>query len=158
LSFLIHNRSRAIAAILAALALLFPPPIHAGPETVLLPFRSVHSMLLIDAKVNGDPVILLLDTGANSTILDVKAYGKTLTQPSRPDAHQLGIVGNAVRVRVDLEIARRFLFSQPVYVMNLGDLPQRLGAPFDGLLGQDILRQFHSVRINYRAHVIELEK
>ena len=42
--------------------------------------------------------------------------------------------------------------------MNLGDLPERLGAPFDGLLGQDILRQFRSVRINYRAHVIELEK
>jgi hypothetical protein len=147
-----------LAAALAAFALLFPPPAAAGPETVLLPFRSVHSMLLIDAKVNGDPVILLLDTGANSTILDVKAYGKTLTLPSRPDTRQVGIVGNAVRVRVDLEIARRFLFSQPVAVMNLGDLPQRLGAPFDGLLGQDILRQFHSIRINYRTHVIELEK
>jgi len=59
---------------------------------------------------------------------------------------------------VDLEIADRFLFSQPLSVMNLGDLPQRVGAQFDGLLGQDILRQFHSVRINYRAHVIELEK
>lgn len=115
-------------------------------------------MLLIDAKVNGDPVILLLDTGANRTILDVKAYAKTLMLPSRSDARQVGIVGNSVRVRVDLEIARRFLFSQPVSVMNLGDLPQRLGAPFDGLLGQDILRQFHSVRINYRACVIELEK
>lgn len=29
---------------------------------------------------------------------------------------------------------------------------------FDGLLGQDILRQFTSVRINYRTHLIELEK
>ena len=27
----------------------------------------------------------------------------------------------------------------------------------DGLLGEDILREFHSVRIDYRAHVIELE-
>jgi hypothetical protein len=25
------------------------------------------------------------------------------------------------------------------------------------LLGEDILREFHSVRIDYRAHVIELE-
>jgi hypothetical protein len=42
--------------------------------------------------------------------------------------------------------------------MNLGDLPQRVGVPFDGLLGQDILRQFRSVRIDYKKHMIELEK
>jgi hypothetical protein len=29
---------------------------------------------------------------------------------------------------------------------------------FDGLLGQDFLRQFGSVRIDYRAHVIELQE
>jgi hypothetical protein len=59
---------------------------------------------------------------------------------------------------VGWEIAGRYLFSQPISVMNLGDLPQRVGVPFDGLLGQDILRQFRSVRIDYKKHVIELEK
>jgi hypothetical protein len=29
---------------------------------------------------------------------------------------------------------------------------------FEGLLGQDMLRQFRSVRIDYRAHVIELQE
>ena len=115
-------------------------------------------MLLIDAKVNGEPVTFLLDTGANNTILDVKTYSRSLLLPSPPANRQAGIVGNALRVRVDLELARRFLFSQPVSVMNLGDLPERVGAPFDGLLGQDILRQFRSVRINYHSRVIELEK
>ena len=153
----LHHRVGILAAIFAALALL-PPSTAAGPDAVLLPFRSVHSLLLIDAKVNGDPVILLLDTGATSTILDAKACGKALTLPLRPVSRQVGIVGNAVQVRVDLEIARRFMFSQPIAIMNLGDLPQRLGAPFDGLLGQDILRQFRSIRINYHTHAIELEK
>lgn len=156
LNFSLHDRVQVLTAIVAALALLFPPPIAAGAGPVLLPFRSVHSMLLIDARVNGEPVTLLLDTGANDTILDVKAYSKVLMLP--PVNHQVGIVGNALRVRVDLELARRFVFSQPVSVMNLGDLPKRLGAPFDGLLGQDILRQFRSVRINYRTRVIELEQ
>jgi hypothetical protein len=41
--------------------------------------------------------------------------------------------------------------------MNLNGLAQRFGAQFDGLLGQDILRQFRSVRINYKSHIIELE-
>ena len=101
---------------------------------------------------------LLLDTGANNTIIDGKIYGNVLAPHIEPVSKGPGISGNALRLRVDLEIAGRLLFSQPVSVMNLGDLPQRVGAQFDGLLGQDILRQFRSVRIDYRAHVIELEK
>jgi len=115
-------------------------------------------LILVDAKVNGNPATLLLDTGANNTIINAKIYGNVQAPRVELTSKGPGIVGNALRLRVDLEIADRFLFSQPVSVMNLGDLPQRVGAQFDGLLGQDILRQFHSVRINYRAHVIELEK
>jgi hypothetical protein len=36
-------------------------------------------------------------------------------------------------------------------LMNLDDLHQTLGIPFDGLLGQDMLREFRSVRVDYRA-------
>jgi len=115
-------------------------------------------LILVDAKVNGNPATLLLDTGANNTIINAKIYGNVQAPRVELTSKGPGIVGNALRLRVDLEIADRFLFSQPVSVMNLGDLPQRVGAKFDGLLGQDILRQFRSVRINYRAHVIELEK
>jgi hypothetical protein len=146
----------AAAGILLVLA-LFLLPSSARPQTVFLPFRSVRSLILIDAKINGNPVTLLLDTGANNTILDVKTYGNILMSPIQPARQHAGIVGNALRVRMDLEIAHRFLFSQPVSVMNLEGLPKQLGAPFDGLLGQDILRQFRSVRINYKSHLIELQ-
>jgi hypothetical protein len=40
---------------------------------------------------------------------------------------EAGIIGNALRLRVDVEIAHRFLFSQPVSVMNLDE-------PFSGLV------------------------
>jgi hypothetical protein len=115
-------------------------------------------MILVDAKVNGHAATLLVDTGANNTIISAKMCDNVPAPRVELATKGPGIVGNALRLRVDLEIADRFLFSQPVSVMNLGDLPQRVGAPFDGLLGQDILRQFRSVRINYRAHVVELEK
>ena len=137
---------------------LVAPATCAHEGTVLLPFRSTHSLILVDAKVNGNPATLLLDTGANNTIINARIYGSVQAPPVELTSKGPGIVGNALRLHVDLEIADRFLFSQPVSVMNLGDLPQRVGAKFDGLLGQDILRQFRSVRINYRAHVIELEK
>ena len=103
------------------------------------------------------PATLLLDTGATNTIINAKMYGNV--QAPRIEALSgPGIVGNALRLRVDLEIGGQFLFSQPVSVMNLEDLSKRLGVQFDGLLGQDILRQFRSIRINYRAPVVELEK
>ena len=135
-----------------------PSATCAHEETVLLPFRSTHSLILVDAKVNGNPATLLLDTGANNTIINAKLYGNVQAPRVELTSKGPGIVGNALRLHVDLEIAGRFLFSQPVSVMNLGDLPRRVGAQFDGLLGQDVLRQFRSVRINYHAHVIELEK
>lgn len=152
-----RGRTGPSATILIALALLCPPG-WARTEVVIVPFRSVHSLILIEAKVNGNSATLLLDTGANNTIINVKTYGNVPASPIEPVNKGPGVTGDALRLRADLEIAGRFLFSQPVSVMNLGDLPRQVGAQFDGLLGQDILRQFHSVRINYRAHVIELEK
>lgn len=157
LKFSLHYRYVAVVALLAVLALLSPSSCaHDG--AVFLPFRSVHSLILLDAKINGNPATLLLDTGANKTIISAKLYGNLQAPHMELTSKGPGIVGNALRLRADLEIAGRFLFSQPVSVMNLDDLPQRVGAQFDGLLGQDILRQFTSVRINYRTHLIELEK
>jgi hypothetical protein len=129
----------------------------AQPGVVRVPFRAVNSLILVEAKVNGQSVTLLLDTGANSTILDAKAYGIAHLPVSPPVNRGPGIVGNALRLRVDLEIANQFLFSQQVSVMNLDELAQRFGFHFAGLLGQDILNQFRSVRIDYKTHTIELE-
>jgi hypothetical protein len=42
--------------------------------------------------------------------------------------------------------------------MNFNGLSDVLGADFDGLLGEDVLREFHSVHIDYRNHQIELEQ
>ena len=129
----------------------------AQPGVVRLPFRAVNSLILVEAKVNGRPVTLLLDTGANKTILNAKAYGIVNLPVSQTVNRGPGIVGNALRLRVDLELAHGFLFSQPVSVMNLDELAQRFGIHFDGLLGQDILNQFRSMRIDYKTHTIELE-
>ena len=137
--------------------LLAPLQALAQRRIVTVPFRSVDSFILVDAKIDGTPVRLLVDTGANKTILNAKSFCKTEMNVTRPVNRGAGIVGNALRLRVDLEIAHEFMFSQRVSVMNLEELSRRFGIQFDGLLGQDILNQFRSVRIDYKRCVIELE-
>ena len=137
--------------------LLAPLQALAQRRIVTVPFRSVDSFILVDAKIDGTPVRLLVDTGANKTILNAKSFCKTEMNVTRPVNRGAGIVGNALRLRVDLEIAHQFVFSQRVSVMNLEELSRRFGIQFDGLLGQDILNQFRSVRIDYKRCVIELE-
>ena len=137
--------------------LLAPLQALAQRRIVTVPFRSVDSFILVDAKIDGTPVRLLVDTGANKTILNAKSFCKTEMNVTRPVNRGAGIVGNALRLRVDLEIAHEFMFSRRVSVMNLEELSRRFGIQFDGLLGQDILNQFGSVRIDYKKHVIELE-
>jgi hypothetical protein len=40
--------------------------------------------------------------------------------------------------------------------MDLSDASKRVGAQIDGFIGQDILAEFSAVRIDYKAHVLEL--
>lgn len=151
---------RRYSVLALALLLLTPPalPDHSGRITV--PFRTVQSMVLVDATVNDNRVTLLLDTGANNTIVSPRAYGngQFLIRKLHQDDRSPGMRGDGLRLRANLAIANRVWVSQPVYVMNLDELSRRFGTPVDGLIGQDLLREFQSVRINYKSHVIELEQ
>jgi hypothetical protein len=139
------------------LVLLAPLQAPAQRRIVTVPFRSANSYILAEARMDGRPVTLLVDTAANKTILNARSIGRVQPPVSQPTNQGAGIIGNAVRLRVDVEIAQRFLFSQPISVMNLGELSKHFQIPFDGLRGQDILSQFRSVRIDYKTHAIELE-
>ena len=130
----------------------------AKPRIVALPFRSVNGLILVEAKVNGNPVNLVMDTGANHTIIDTRSSGLAPMPGFEAISKGAGISGNSVRTRVNLELGKQTWISQPVSVMKLEDLAQSLGMPFDGLLGQDILRQFRSIRIDFKAHVVELQQ
>lgn len=147
---------------LLVLALLcFTPSANiAHPDVIIIPFRSAESMILVEARVNDNRVALLLDTGANNTIVSPKAYGSLQFRLRGIHSNDTGpgLRGDTVRLRANVALANRVWVSQPVYVMNVDELTRRFGAPVDGLLGQDLLREFHSVRINYKARVIELEQ
>jgi hypothetical protein len=147
--------------VLVLALLCFTPSANiAHPDVITIPFRTAESMILVEARVNDNRVALLLDTGANNTIVSAKAYGNLQyhLRGIQKNDRGPGMRGDAVLLRANLELANRVWVSQPVYVMNVDELARRFGAPVDGLLGQDLLREFRAVRINYKAHVIELEQ
>jgi pimeloyl-ACP methyl ester carboxylesterase len=82
------------------LVILAPLPLPAQRQIVSVPFRSVNSYRLVEASIDGRPVTLLVDTGANKTILNARSIGRVQLTVSQPVNQGAGIVGNALRLRV----------------------------------------------------------
>jgi hypothetical protein len=139
---------------------LTTPAVPDKSDVVTVPFRTAQSMILVDARVNDNRATLLVDTGANHTIVSPKAYGNAQFQVRNLHKNDqgLGMQGDALRLHANFALANRVWISHPVYVLNVDELSRRFGTPVDGLLGQDVLQEFRSVRINYKSHVIELEQ
>jgi hypothetical protein len=145
--------------LLFLLLLLAPRANPANLGALRVPFRTVRSMILIEGKIDEKRVTFLLDTGSNHTIISVRSYGG-VPFPLRPalrNGSAAGMKGESVRLPMNLTLGDHTWVGQCVTMMNLDDLHDTLGIPFDGLLGQDILREFRSVRIDYKTHVIELK-
>jgi Aspartyl protease len=155
-----HSLQTARRVLALFLLLLIPLPNRARPATLHVPFRTVQAMILVEGKVNGNRATLLLDTGANRTIISAKTYGNDkLAFPQYPRKPTgVGLTGYSLRRPADLVLGEREWLGQPVSVMDLEDLKGMLKLDFDGLLGQDILRQFRTVRIDYHTHVLEMEE
>jgi aspartyl protease len=145
--------------LLLLLLLLAPMSNRAKPGAVRVPFRTVQSMILIEGKIDEERVTFLLDTGSNHTIVGVRSYGGVQfpLRRAQPNRSAAVMTGESVRLPVSLTLADHIWVGQCVTLMNLDELQQVLGIRFDGLLGQDILREFRSVRIDYTSHVIVLE-
>jgi hypothetical protein len=124
------NRRTALAAIFLGSQSLSA---QGTKRTLRIPFRSLNSMILLDAVVNGKPSVLVLDTGSRFT---------STTQPTK-------------HARIDL--AGR-TFEKNSIPMNLDTLSKWIGSRVDGLMGQDIFMEFSALRIDYKAGVVELEE
>lgn len=119
------------------LFLVLPCFAQQSPRTFRVPFHTLDGLILLDVKVNGGSSTMLLDTGANVTLLR--------HAPSNADT-------------VELEPSRAVTVSA-VDLDKIGvHLAKRDVAQIDGLLGEDFLRYLASVRIDYRARVVEFEK
>src|SRR5208337_4662908 len=95
-----------------------------------VPLDSTHGRPLVDAEVNGDPVRLIVDTGAETTLLTSAA------------AERLGVPATGTTVH-SLAIGELVLRNLPVVVdSDSENSGPSLGKVADGILGLDVLSHF----------------
>lgn len=117
--------------------------------------------LLVPVHVNGDgPFEFILDTGATLTCVSQR-LADSLALPARraPGAVGVGVGGTgALRLaQVDsLRVGASRAVELPVCVIDL-DQTRIIGAPVDGLLGLNFLREFR-VALDFERRVLRLEE
>lgn len=131
--------------------------IDLSSELASVPFElSSNLIYLTVAAGNARPMVFLLETGAGMTVIDEGAAGEmqlnvTGTLPVA------GAGGNAMSMKLAtascLNLGGIALPSLPIGVTSFSGLCSRVGRPFDGLLGYDVLSRY-VVELDYANRVV----
>ncbi len=149
------RRGWMVAAILVGGALGLPA------EVLELPFEidSGQSAILVRGSADGKPVLLVLDTGASRTILSGELVRSS---PGELGRSEFSGDGPGLRARgryteATLALGGRTWKNRTVVAMSMAEVSQAFGRRIDGLLGQDLLREYGRVTIDFRARTLRLE-
>jgi hypothetical protein len=104
--------------------------------------------------------MMILDTGASHSIFDARAFGMSPAQLQAPRMNNrgLGLDADVVLRTAGVQIADLQWKDQFVEIADLSRLSKSYGRAIDGLVGQNILRTFGSVQINYKGDCVMLER
>jgi hypothetical protein len=124
------------------------------PGTLIVPFRfaSGRASLLVQARVNLRPALLIVDTGSSHTILRPSIAGVDARELAQPRIGA-GFVGDAVGREVTLGIGQH-ISHRRVSVMDLSNILSAYEERIDGLLGIDFLLDFSRAVIDFKERTI----
>ena len=115
--------------------------------------------ILIRAQVNGHPATLIVDTGASHTILSSELLQVRPLSLEHADAPTKGsgYVGSAGWAKATVEVGAFTWPDQRVLVMSdFQDISNNMKRRIDGILGEDVLKEFASVVIDFKHHRLVL--
>ena len=116
--------------------------------------------ILVDASVDGQPVVMILDTGASHSIFDTSIFGLSAVQlqAARMNSRGLGLDADVVWRIADFEIGEQAWKQHPIEIADLHLLSKIYGRKIGGIVGQDVLRSFVSVQINYKGQCVMFQR
>jgi len=127
---------------------------------VALPFETVKTakLMIVRVTIAGKTGDFLFDTGDELTLVDREFVGSPKPKQDKDGAHPDGQSGITTVKWADVGpmcLEKFCLEKRRVGIAELGVFP-RLGRRIDGILGQDLLREFDEVSINYKTEVVTL--
>lgn len=113
----------------------------------VLHYRTRNSMMLVTVAMDGKDRTLIFDTGAEQTMINFPQVSRELKMLLWQRSYAY------VKERSSLKLGRA---SFLIYVVKADLAGNSLLKVADGVLGQDVLSNFASIRINNRQKTIEL--
>lgn len=141
-----------ILLLVSLLCTICASPATARAQTITLPVEITNIGVFVTVEVNSNPVRLLIDTGATNTVVTPRAghfAEATLQKSTVTEGHTQQAVSFTL---TDVKVGDR-QFSNILVVVT--PLNSQVG---DGLLGQNVLRLFKSVTLDYSAKTLVLVK
>jgi predicted aspartyl protease len=128
-----------------------------GKSALKIPFELFGNLILLQVRVNdSDALRFILDTGADTSVIDAqRAEGLGLTPQGKIVASGAAGSAEATFTRgVSVSLPGVEVLDQTIYVLPLESL-SALGRRIDGVLGNDVLKEF-VLEIDYSARTINL--
>jgi hypothetical protein len=142
---------RALVLLLLALA----APAVAGKDlTIPFEINRGREAIVVRAELNGEPSVLILDTGASHTVVSPERAGLNAVDlaKARFSGSGPGLHAEAVWARATLRLGGRVWSDRPVVVMDMAEVSRAYGRKVDGLLGHDLLGECRRVSIDFEEH------
>jgi hypothetical protein len=130
-----------------------PPRESDSKNGVPFELNRTFGAILIRAQVNRHPATLIVDTGSSHTILSPALFEiRPQAWDDAPDAEKgSGLVGTARWAKATVEVGAVTWSDRRVLVMNdFQHLSSSMQERVDGILGEDVLREFSLVIIDYK--------
>ncbi len=123
-------------------------------------FREANArrVMMVEAVVNGRPANLIVDTGAENTVVSPELAGmhETDLAKARFRSGAPGFGGEAMVDEAEVKLTSDRRIRLTVWVMRMENVSKTYGVKVDGLVGQDLLSRYGTVAIDYRNKKIRL--
>ena len=111
---------------------------------------------IVEVKVNGHVARFIVDTGSSQTLVAQELVQAVVPARSifRNDA---GIEVSGRYFEVDLDLGGKRWPKRVIGAIDMTRIREVFGKDIRGILGQDVLREFHVVTMDYRSSKLTLE-
>jgi len=121
-------------------------------------FHFGHQLLIRTEVNDSKPMLFLIDTGATSNLISIRAGREVTKVRSDPGVQVKGLSGNVAKVysadKAVLKFSRYAHKNQDIISFDLSGLSKHTGTEVSGVLGLQLLRMLQ-VKIDYRDGLVD---